>query len=179
MVTYSTLMPGGEGAESVLNSLQYLMDSVLHDPMVYVTIAAFCLSFMCIYLIRRGQFKYGFQIGILVGTIILMAVQLLSNIVLELPLNVGTMALQAGVSMILAYIIQFFRMTLDYHGTRKLQFEDDEYYYYVTAVPKLRVAAVDKTVTRIVPGEGETFDLKEELEKALLEEESESKKDGD
>lgn len=61
-----------------------------------------------------------------------------------------------------------FRLTLDYHGTRKLQFEDDEYYYYVTAVPKIKVAAVDKTVTRIVPDEDdENQDLRSELEKEL------------
>ena len=64
--------------------------------------------------------------------------------------------------------MQFFRLTLDYHGTRKLQFEDDEYYYYVTAVPKIKVAAVDKTVTRIVPDEDdENQDLRSELEKEL------------
>ena len=73
--------------------------------------------------------------------------------------------------MLIAYIVQFFRLTLDYHGTRKLQFEDDEYYYYVTAVPKIKVAAVDKTVTRIVPDEDdENQDLRhyvKELEEEL------------
>ena len=59
------------------------------------------------------------------------------------------MVVSIVVCMLVAYMIQFFRLTLDYHGTRKLQFEDDEYYYYVTAVPKIKVAAVDKTVTRI------------------------------
>ena len=64
-------------------------------------------------------------------------------------------------------------MSLDYKGTRKLQFEDDEYYYYVTAIPKLKVAVVDKTVTRIVGEEEENIDLKAELEKAAEEDENE------
>ena len=56
-----------------------------------------------------------------------------------------------------------------------MQFEDDEYYYYVTAIPKYKVAVVDKTVTRIVPDDtGETLDLKEELEKTLEEETGDS-----
>ena len=164
--------------EPVFTSMQYLVDYVARDPGVFVTIFSFCLSFLCVYLIRRGQFKYGPQIAILVGTVLLMAVQLLSNIVLALPLELGWMALQALIALALAYVIDFFRMTLDYHGTKKLQFEDDEYYYYVTAVPKYKVEQAAKTVTRIVQGEGETLDLKEELEKALLEEEPETKRDG-
>ncbi len=162
----------------MLTSVQYLIDYALRNPGMYVTIVSFCLGFLCIYLIRRGKFKYGPQIAILVGTVLLMAVQLLSNIALELPLALGEMALQALIALALAYVAEFFRMTLDYHGTRKLQFEDDEYFYYVTAVPKFKVEQAAKTVTKIVQGEGETLDLKEELEKALLEEESETKRDG-
>lgn len=51
-----------------------------------------------------------------------------------------------------------------------MQFQDDEYYYYVKAVPKLKVAVVDKTVTRIEEDRmEEKIDLKEEIEKVLEE----------
>ena len=61
-------------------------------------------------------------------------------------------------------------MSLDYTGVRKMQFQDDEYYYYVKAVPKLKVAVVDKTVTRIEEDRTEEkIDLKEEIEKVLEE----------
>ena len=56
-----------------------------------------------------------------------------------------------------------------------MQFEDDEYYYYVTAIPKYKVAVVDKTVTRIMPEEEEIpTDLRSELEKAMEEEMAET-----
>ena len=91
-----------------------------------------------------------------------------ANIFLELNVDLLLMVVSIVVCVLIAYLIQFFRLTLDYHGTRKLQFEDDEYYYYVTAVPKIKVAAVDKTVTRIVPDEDdENQDLRSELEKEL------------
>ena len=156
-------------------SLQYLFDYLMQNKMLLVTILAFGFTFLCIYIIRRGNYKHGSQIAILVGTIVMMAVEMFSNILWDLGLDLALLTLQVLISMVLAYVIQFFRITLDYHGTRKLQFEDDEYYYYVTAVPKFKVAGVDKTVTRIVQGEGEEpFDLKEELAKALEEEETSS-----
>jgi hypothetical protein len=39
--------------------------------------------------------------------------------------------------------------SVDYTRTEYLQFEDDEYYYYVKAVPKAAVAIPEKTVKRI------------------------------
>lgn len=42
-----------------------------------------------------------------------------------------------------------FRFNLDYSRTEKVQFEDDEYYYYVKAVPKMTVATPEKKVKKI------------------------------
>ena len=104
----------------------------------------------------------------MVGAILNLSILLFANIFLELNVDLLLMVVSIVVCVLIAYLIQFFRLTLDYHGTRKLQFEDDEYYYYVTAVPKIKVAAVDKTVTRIVPDEDdENQDLRSELEKEL------------
>lgn len=168
---YSMAATDAGRTEDVLSSLQYLIDYLMKNRLMYVMIVAFCLTFLCVYIIRRTKIKHAPQIAILVGAILLMSVELLSNIILETELNLVLLTIQVLISMAIAYIIQFFHITLDYHGTKKLQFEDDEYYYYVTAVPKFKVAVVDRTVTRIVPAEEEeNFDLKEELEKALEEE---------
>ncbi len=53
------------------------------------------------------------------------------------------------VSVLLALIYQFFVFAVDYTRTENLQFEDDDYYYYVKAVPKIAVSAPDVKVQRI------------------------------
>lgn len=40
-------------------------------------------------------------------------------------------------------------MLLPFSRSEKVQFEDDEYYYYVKAVPKMAVAVSEKTVKKI------------------------------
>lgn len=158
-----------EGMDS-FSGIQYVLDYVVKNKEIVIFIGAFVLAYVCVYLIRKMKAKNAMQISVLVGTIALMAVMLLSNIALDLNLEVWMLTGECLLSMVIAYIVQFFYISLDYHGTRKLQFEDDEYYYYVTAVPKMKVAVADKTVTRIVPEEeDENFDLKQELEKALEE----------
>ena len=49
-----------------------------------------------------------------------------------IPLVAGTI-----VSVIVGEILEFFLFHVDYKRTERLQFEDDEYYYYVKAVPKI------------------------------------------
>lgn len=161
--------------ENLLLPFTYIIDYLRHNGKLIVTVLAFAVTFICIYLLRRASFKYASQIAILVGTLVLLFIELFANIILDLDINSLEFTLQALTAMLIAYVLQFFRITLDYHGTRKLQFEDDEYYYYVTAIPKYKVAVVDKTVTRIVPDEmEEALDLKEELEKTLEEEDKEA-----
>ena len=46
-------------------------------------------------------------------------------------------------------MVHFFRVVLDYTAVEYVQFEDDDYYYYVKAVPKMTLAGQQKTVKHI------------------------------
>lgn len=159
--------------------MQYLIDYLGRDTMLFVSVGASLVTFLVVYMIRRSQIRRSSQIAILAGGLVCLMILMFANIGVDLGLDPFFCTLNILLGMLVAYVVQFFRMTLDYHGTRKLQFEDDEYYYYVTAIPKYKVAVVDKTVTRIVPDAPEEVvtDLKEELEKTLDEENEESGKD--
>ena len=56
------------------------------------------------------------------------------------------MIIGSVISGVIAMIIQFLFFNLDYSRTERLQFEDDDYYYYVKAVPKKMVAVREVTV---------------------------------
>ena len=46
-------------------------------------------------------------------------------------------------------VLEIIFFAVDYSKCESLQFEDDEYYYYVKAVPKMAVAVPEKRVKRI------------------------------
>ena len=50
---------------------------------------------------------------------------------------------------------------LDFSRVERVQFEDDDYYYYVTAVPKIHIAEEDKEIKKITSGTEEKSDEKE------------------
>ena len=65
------------------------------------------------------------------------------------PRKVVPVLLGSVVSAALAILLQLTVFSMDYSRTEYVQFEDDEYYYYVKAVPKVTIAVPDKQVKRI------------------------------
>ena len=78
-----------------------------------------------------------------------MMILLVGDLMYDTNLSIVSALLGAVVTLITCKIIEFFRFCLDYSRTEKVQFEDDEYYYYVKAVPKMTVAAPTNTVKKI------------------------------
>jgi hypothetical protein len=49
-------------------------------------------------------------------------------------------------------VVQFFKTVVDYSRVENTQFEDDDYYYYVKAVPKLQTGNKNKNRVASQPG---------------------------
>ena len=67
-------------------------------------------------------------------------------LVLGLPEKIIWLVLSTVAAIFAGVVIQFIFMNLDYARTENVQFEDDEYYYYVKAVPKKMIAKEEKVV---------------------------------
>ena len=65
-----------------------------------------------------------------------------------ISISVVSMIIFSVVSVLIGLVLEFFVYGGDYTRTERLEYEDDEYYYYVKAVPKAIVAGTDKKVTR-------------------------------
>lgn len=87
---------GVTDSEQVFNSLHYLVDYIASAKWFWVTLAAYCVAYLCIYFIRRGKFKHASQIAILVGSIVFMAVELISNIMFDLNLDLLPFTIQVN-----------------------------------------------------------------------------------
>ena len=64
-------------------------------------------------------------------------------------MSVGFALLGSVLALVVGKVFEFFCFSIDYSRIENVQFEDDEYYYYVKAIPKMTVAAPEKTVKKI------------------------------
>ena len=124
-----------------------VVDSLFKHKEMFVTAGIFAFVIVVMYLVRKLRFEFVFEINIVLGAVLNILGFLLANLQLGIDVGIGGVILGTIGSMLLVFIVHFFRMVLDYTSVEYVQFEDDDYYYYVKAVPKIDVAIPSKNVT--------------------------------
>lgn len=147
----NTTMLGDTESESMKEKLTYLIDNVVRNREMMLMAAAFALTILIVYVVRRMSIDYAWTIAIGTGAVIDLVVLLLGSMIMDVSLKILPVLLGSIVSVGLALLLQITVFSMDYSRTEYVQFEDDEYYYYVKAVPKLTIAVPEKRVKKISP----------------------------
>lgn len=141
----------GTATADSISLYNQVMQQLIATEEMYLTIGIFAIVTIVIYEIRRFEFDYAFEISLVSGAILNVILFLVINIPFEIYLNIGNLLIGTVISAVLAWLMHFFRRALNYSAVEYLQYEDDEYYYYVKAVPKVSIAAPKKKVKRFNP----------------------------
>ncbi len=129
--------------------VQSIIEGVFQNKAMFVTIIVFALVTIIVYCIRRLSIDHSWDIAIVVGTVFMMISILLGDVIYGTGVSILGVIFGSVLAACIAEIIQFFSFNLDYKRTENVQFEDDDYYYYVKAVPKVSVPAPDRKVKQI------------------------------
>ena len=135
--------------EETTARFRIVIDGILNNKEMVVTIAAFMITLILVYLIRRLSIDYAWTIAMVAGAIINIMILLVGDLMFDINISLPWAILGTVLSFLLTVVLQFFIFHVDYSRTEKVQFEDDEYYYYVKAVPKVTVARPEKKVKQI------------------------------
>ncbi len=135
--------------DNAVAKLHYVVEGMLNNKEMFVTMAAFAITVILVYLIRRLSVDHAWTISMIVGSVTCIVMLLLGDLMFEVNSSIAAMIIGAVVSFLLAKVLEFFAFNVDYTRTEYVQFEDDEYYYYVKAIPKNSVKKAKKTVKKI------------------------------
>lgn len=138
-----------EAAVDVMTVVQKYADYFVKNEEMYVVLFALCAMALGTNLIRTRKMAYAFEISILFATVGNLILLLVGKLMFACGFSTIQVVAGSLLSGILAYGVHFLHMVLDYGSVEEVQFEDEEYYYYVRAVPKLRVTMANKKVKRI------------------------------
>ena len=143
--TLKNVVADGETAATT-SKFDISVGQLLSNKEMYLVIAIFTITAIVVYLVRRLEVEHAWTLAIISGVLI----EVVGLFAGYLVLNVSgkTLGLLIGniLSLLISFVIQFLFMNLDYARTERVQFEDDDYYYYVKAVPKKMVAVKEVTV---------------------------------
>lgn len=136
ILTGREAVSAGFGSETLAHVLGLFQDTILNQELL-ISIVILLAVFFVVCLIRRMPVNYSWQISVVSGIFVYV---LFSGMKMILPgMEIAWVQLLTDllVGAVAGFLVQFFCFALDYEKVQHLQFEDDEYYYYVKAVPKL------------------------------------------
>ncbi len=137
------------GAEEATAKVRLVVDGLINNKDMLVMLVAFAVTIIVVYIIRRMSIDYAWTIAMVAGAIINLVVLLVGDLKYATNISLGGVILTSLLALAVAKVLEFFRFSVDYSRIENVQFEDDEYYYYVKAIPKMTVAAPTKTVKKI------------------------------
>ena len=138
-----------DAAVDIVQKYSQILKSVIFNQTMMVMIATCAVGIIIVYLIRRLSMDYSWIVAIAAGSVAELLVIFVGDFVFGVTVAVGQLILGILLSAVIAAVYNFFIFTVDYTRTEHVQFEDDDYYYYVKAVPKMNVSTPDVKVHKI------------------------------
>ena len=101
----------------------------------------FAMVIICVHFVSRLSINYSKEIAILLGGLVSIFSMTVAAAVVGISTSLIGAIFFSLLSALIMEAVSFLDLALDYNKSEKIQFEDDEYYYYVKAVPKIMLAA--------------------------------------
>lgn len=138
-----------DAALDITQKYVQIIKNMMSNRVMVVMIIAFAVGILVVYLIRTLSVDYAWHIAIVAGAMTQLMVIFVGDFMFDVSVPMVELLIGMIVAMILAAVYNFFVFAVDYSRTEYIQFQDDDYYYYVKAVPKITVSAPDVKVQKI------------------------------
>ena len=122
----------------IVKEFVMISNSILEDRNLVVLCVVFILGLVIAWLISRAEFDHCRIIAIACSSLIMFLSEIAGDLYFDIAPDYLTTVLGLTLSMVLMIILDLFVFNVDYKGKQKLSFEDDEYVYYVKALPKVK-----------------------------------------
>ena len=132
----------------IVGKLTLLSDSLMKNGEMWLTLIAFIVVVLAVNLIRTRMFDYAWRIAIVTGSVVYIVIMVFGSMFMSVSTELAGIILSGVAAIIIGFVIEFFELGVDYSRTELTQFEDDEYIYYVKAVPKALVSESKKSVKK-------------------------------
>ncbi len=132
-----------------LDQLKLIIDEFLAGKGMLMVIVAFIITMLAVYFLRRLPVKRNWEIAIGAGAVVQIVSLLIGDVIMDTGISFVNVIIVTILAVPVGFIIKFFRFCVDFNRTERVQFEDDDYYYYVKAVPKISLGESSGKVRQI------------------------------
>ena len=135
--------------EGATEAISTIFGQLADDKSIWSYAIAAAVTMTVVYLISQLSFDYAWYAAIVAGAAAEIIVTFFCAAAFGTELNIIMTNVGIIIGTLLAVFLQFMKCAVDYSREEYIQFEDDDYYYYVKAVPKINVANADVRIKHI------------------------------
>lgn len=140
----------GAYLESGVEKIKYIADNALLNREMFLAVVAVIVVIAVVYFIKRSRINHSWTVATVTGVVINLLIMLIGGVALDVSVDVIRILIGTAISLVICLLAIFFVRNLDYKRVERVQFEDDEYYYYVEAIPKKTVTTESPVKRRVV-----------------------------
>ncbi len=137
-----------ESLTDITQRFSDIINAILTNKTMILFIVAFALALIVVYVIRKLSINNAWMIAAGAGMVVMLITIAAGMFILSTSVDILFMILGIIVAIIATSIYGLFFYGVDYARTEFTQFEDDEYIYYVKAVPKISMATPQPKVKK-------------------------------
>ena len=119
---------------------------LLSNSEMYLMVGVFAASAIVVHVIHKLVIDHAWKVAIISGALLQISMLFAGYLLFDITDKTIGMILGNIVAIGVGLLLEFLFMDLDYSRTERVQFEDDDYYYFVKAVPKKMVSSTEKEV---------------------------------
>lgn len=148
-IAENALVIQGISAEGTIEKIRLGIDGIIRNDGMLVTMICFLAATWIVYVLSRQAIEHAWSIAIFTGAMANVILSFMGILIFDNGPKVFGLLLGTVIAIPVAMVIGLLFRGADYSRTEKVQFEDDDYYYYVKAVPKMSIQPAAKTVKKI------------------------------
>ncbi len=156
-----TVVSDSFSLDDILPFYTEVFEALLASKDILIVSGVFAVVIIVVYTVRRQKMEYAAELAIVAGAVVNVFGFLVCDLRFDTKITLGSMIVGTLLSMLGTFVALFFKRVLDYTAVENVQFEDDDYYYYVKAVPKIEIGIAERKVEHI-NAKNETADEEDE-----------------
>lgn len=145
---YAVALKADVGNTDIMQKFSFVLNGFFSDGMILI-ILSFVITIVLVAIIKKLSIDYSWLYAIVAGTLTNFIILLIGNIIFSAGLSTIGIIINSLISIVAGYLLDVLLFSADYSRTERVQYEDDDYYYYVKAVPKYSVPVAEVKVKKI------------------------------
>lgn len=134
---------------STIGRINLVLSDLFTSSRLVLLILAICGVMLFISILGRSKINYAPHISSVIGGLAFAVIYFAGSYALSIKISYIAFFIGLVLCAFVAFLLIFFVIGMDYKRTEQIRFEDDDYYYFVKAVPKRTISLTEKKVENI------------------------------